>query len=234
VNILAIDTSTETLALALSVSGNIWQVQISAGARHSELLMDWIDKLTVSAGLQPVDLDLVLCMKGPGSFTGLRIGYAAAKGLSASLGIPVKAVPTLDCIAVSNSTWPGITAPVLDAKKNSFFTAFYKNGIRITDYMDASIQEIASLLEKHNVSKNEPLFVSGPGSPLFLSQIKTFLDGDALFSDPFPSRGRALEMLYLQEMLQIRDDYDKVISKEGLFSGPLYIRKSDAELNLEI
>jgi len=230
---LAIDTSTEVLSLSLSVDGSTWQAEIDAGTRHSELMMEWIDKLTGSAGLDRGQLQLIICMKGPGSFTGLRIGYAAAKGLSAALGIPVIAVPTLDCIAFSHSEWPGIVMPVIDAKKNCFFAAFYRGGKRLTDYLDSGAQDLVTVLDTLKLAKNEPLFVTGPGTGLFIGEIPEFAAAGGIVRDRFPSRGRSAEMLHFREILQIPDNFGILDYREGLYSGPLYIRKSDAELSLD-
>ena len=238
-NILAIDTSTEVLSLALSVSGSLWQAEISAGTRHSELLLEWTDKLVKSAMIEPADLNLVLCMQGPGSFTGLRIGYAAAKGFSEALGIPVKAIPTLDCIAASQSVWPGFVLPVIDAKKNSFFAAVFREGRKLSEYMDAEAQTIAVTLRNLGYNPDIPLLVTGPGAELFYSRItaenlrQDFSIKDSIRIDPMAARGRAPEMLRIYKILQSLNEYDSLSGMEGLYSGPLYLRKSDAELSLD-
>jgi len=230
-NILAIDTSTEIMSLALSADGNTWHVEINAGARHSELLMDWIDKIFASAGLGPKNMDAVICMKGPGSFTGLRIGYSAAKGFCAALGIPLLTVPTLDCIAAPASVWPGLVLPVLDAKKNSFFAALYRGGNKLTDYMDADAEKIGNLVKTLRNDPDEPLFITGNGAKLLVSRIEN-PDKWGIFSiDPDFTRGRAVEMLQCMETLNKHENCDILDMTEDLYSGPLYIRQSDAELN---
>ena len=225
-NILAIDTSTEVLSLALSCPGGIWQAEINAGVRHSELLMEWVDKIFKSSGIGSGDLELVVCMKGPGSFTGLRIGYAAAKGLSMALGIPLAAVPTLDCIAVPHSVWPGIILTVLDAKKSCFFAALYRNGKLLTDYLDEEPDSILSVLESH-MNLNEPVLVTGNGAELFLSKTGNQLTEKKISLDPIFSKGRSAEMLIILKQ------NDTLNYLEKINSGPFYIRKSDAELNLQ-
>jgi tRNA threonylcarbamoyladenosine biosynthesis protein TsaB len=129
--ILALDTSDQVLSVALDTENGVFCAEIDAGTRHSELLMECIDGLFKTAGLAPRELDLVACMKGPGSFTGLRIGYATAKGLCMALGIRLAAVPTLDCLAYALSIWPGIVIPAIDAKKGCFFSSFYRGGVPV-------------------------------------------------------------------------------------------------------
>ena len=227
-NILAIDTFGDVLSLSLSSPFGTQCVSIDSGLRHSELLMDWVDRLFSSASLEPNELNLVACMKGPGSFTGLRIGFAAAKGLSLALGIPIIAIPTLDCIAYALSIWPGLVVPVQDAKKGCFFAALYRGGERLTDYMDIDPESLLFKIEAHKANTEEKVVITGPGAPLFLSRTRISPSGTDFFMDPLYSRGRSTELLQIAEKSFIIDN------SEGLYSGPLYIRKSDAEINLGI
>ena len=160
-NILALDTADGVLSVALSTEAGFWYLEADAGSRHSELMMEAVDALCRLAGLCPKDINLAACMKGPGSFTGLRIGFSAAKGLCVALGIPLVAVPTLDCLSFSLSAWPGMVIPVLDAKKGCFFTALYRGGKRLTDYMDISPEDLAKEIEKVKISSLESLILTG-------------------------------------------------------------------------
>ena len=222
-NILAMDTSCDVLSLALSSPLGTQCIEIDSGPRHSELLMEWIDKLLASMELNSEDLELIACMKGPGSFTGLRIGFAAAKGLSMALGIPFITIPSLDCMAHTFSFWPDLVLPVIDAKKNCFFAALYREGKRISDYLDIDSLALYNALDTYKINPEEKVLISGPGAELFLSRLEN--RGNVFFLDPLFSRGRSLELLQI-----IKKSY--IIGKnEDVNSGPLYIRKSDAEIN---
>ena len=225
-NILAIDSSTEILSLALSTEEGVQSMDFRAGSRHSELLMEWIDKLFISAGIKPQELGLTVCMEGPGSFTGLRIGYATAKGLSLALGIPLLPVPTLDCIASGFSIWPGLVLPVLDAKKNCFFASIYRGKNRLTDYMDADAETILSALGTHQNYDKEPIIVCGAGASLFMSRIDNMAHSKNIVIDPHFLSGKA------PFLLNFIEENNKFEIEGNVYSGPLYIRKSDAELNL--
>jgi tRNA threonylcarbamoyladenosine biosynthesis protein TsaB len=72
-NLLAIDTATSVFSLALGTDRGVWHFETNSEMRHSELLTDTMDMLIKKSGLGPADLEGVLCMRGPGSFTGLRI-----------------------------------------------------------------------------------------------------------------------------------------------------------------
>jgi tRNA threonylcarbamoyladenosine biosynthesis protein TsaB len=223
-NILALDSSDKALSIALYAASGVWYIEIDAGTRHSELLLESTDRLLKIAGLCPCDLNLVACMKGPGSFTGLRIAYSAAKGLAMALEIPLAAVPTLDCIAYSLSQWPGMLIPAIDAKQACFFTALYRGSTRLTDYLDASAETLAKEILKKRAFPEEPLCVTGSGAALLGPRLSAFFPPELVKLDPAAGKGRARELLEI-----VKDD--KINHYYGINSGPVYLRKSDAELN---
>ena len=224
-NILAFDSSDEILSAALETEKGVWYSEIDAGSRHSELLMECIDGLVKSAGLSPPDLNAVVCAKGPGSFTGLRIGYSAAKGFCLALGIPLIAVPTLDCLANPLSMWPGLVIPAIDAKKGCFFTALYRGGALIGDYMDADPCTIATMVEKAALGSDEPIVLTGSGAGMLHSSLTAFIPRKDRIVHLTSRRGIAKEMLEIAK----GGRYEGV---NDIGSGPEYIRKSDADLNL--
>ena len=230
-NILALDTAARFCSIALSCgkSGN-WYFEIDAGQRHSELLMEGVDMLMKIAGLKPADLDLAACMRGPGSFTGLRIAFSAAKGMCLALGIPLISIPTLDCMAFSAKAFPGIVIPAIDAKKRSFFTALYREEKRLTDYIDAPLEEIAQLISQHS---NEHLLFTGPDADMLKSELHNLIEPnlyEKIRLDPARKKGRAYELLEIAKTEVAEKNGLENITNE-VFSGPLYIRKSDAELS---
>jgi tRNA threonylcarbamoyladenosine biosynthesis protein TsaB len=226
-NILALDTAGAVLSVALSSPDGTRHVEIDAGSRHSELLMELVDWLLKSAALKPRDLELVACMKGPGSFTGLRIAFATAKGLSLAWDIPLAAVPTLDCMAFPFSAWPGLVLPTIDAKKGRFFAAFYRSGQRLSEYLDAPPEAVLSTLVSLKNSPVEPVILTGSGAEL-LHSLLPLSSRQGLAVDPCFRKGKAFELLDIVKKTDI------INYKEGVYSGPLYLRKSDAEANLDL
>jgi tRNA threonylcarbamoyladenosine biosynthesis protein TsaB len=237
VNILAIDTASSVFSLALGTDAGRWYFEADAGPRHSEILMDGIDVLMNMAGLKPGDLHRAACLKGPGSFTGLRIGFAAAKGLALSLGIPLAAVPTLDCMARPFSCWPGLVLPLLDAKKSRFFTALYREGRRLSDYLDAAPGDIltaAAAAAAAAEAGEGRILLTGPDAGLFQREIAenpalcgpspALLPENISLNPDFRS-GCAGDLLEIAKNSVIFDNYSGTV-----FSGPEYLRKSDAEL----
>jgi tRNA threonylcarbamoyladenosine biosynthesis protein TsaB len=180
-NLLAIDTATEKFSVALAsggdteYAGHTWTFEADAVMRHSELIMDSIDMLLKKAALKPEDLSVVVCMGGPGSFTGLRIGFSLAKGLALSLNIPFAAIPTLDCLSYPFSAWPGIVVPALDAKKEAFFCALYRSGKRLCPDMDAGPAEIARAIA--DAQESEPILLIGPGASMLHEKLT--VNGDS-------------------------------------------------------
>ncbi|GHV85085.1 tRNA (adenosine(37)-N6)-threonylcarbamoyltransferase complex dimerization subunit type 1 TsaB [Spirochaetia bacterium] len=227
-NIIAFDTAADSCSLALSAdrtdgakgSGEGRFYLELAETKHSECIMDGANTLLNMAGLDKTKLEGVSCMEGPGSFTGLRIGFAAAKGISLALGIPILPIPTLDCMAYSLSFWPGIVLPVLDAKKASFFTAFYKAGKLTGSYMDIGLEQLIAALKAADCPA---LLVTGPAAPLVFPRLLEVFPGVCI--DPAHGRGHAAELLNLSMERGI------LTTGAGSAASPRYLRKSDAELN---
>lgn len=220
-NILAIDTSGPILSVALDAPGGTRLAERDAGTRHSELLMELVDSLFTEAGIKSEDLKLAACMKGPGSFTGLRIGYAAAKGLSLALGIPFAAVPTLDCMARRLLTRPGIVLPAIDAKKKRFYAALYRDGKRLGPYLDAEPENIARVIEDERLNRGEKVILTGPGAETLYSLLAK--NTESIEIDPLFRGGNSANLLEI-----IREN--SILYTENDYSGPIYLRKSDAEL----
>jgi tRNA threonylcarbamoyladenosine biosynthesis protein TsaB len=214
-NLLVIDCAASFLSVALTSGDNIFYKETDAGAKHNELVMDIIDTLMKEASLKPCDLDAVLCMAGPGSFTGLRIGYSIAKGLALSLSIPFIPIPTLECIALQKTK--GITLAVIQSRKNACFYAFFKDGIRLTKDADADYSQIEEEIKKYK----EKIFITGPGAAGFCSTCSAFAEINT------EKRGYAKEIIIVAKT----KDELYINNTAYLYSGPEYIRKSDAELN---
>lgn len=243
--ILALDAATDILSVALSVKDTKqrYYLEINGGRKHSEQIMDAAESLLRMAGIAKTELEAAACMEGPGSFTGLRIGFAAAKGMALALGIPIIPVPTLDCMALPYSFWPGIVLPVLDAKKNALFTALYREGKRLSDYQDIGMEGLVNLVSE--TSRNgmpeiprqaspeaapaasgnaAPILVTGPAAELALPGLKAAFPGIV--------SGRACERGYAAELLDIALKHGIICKDISVLNrGPLYLRKSDAELN---
>ncbi len=213
--VLAIDASTDQLSVAVSTDEGVAEASISLGLRHAERVMELVDFCLRGAGLDRRDLELVACAKGPGSFTGLRIGMAASKGIAAALGLPWVAVPTLDALAWGYEHFPGAVVPLIDGKKGRFFTAIYLRGARMTDWLDIPLAKLAALLDTYT-----GVLFTGPDADMAegLAAERSGLSIDRRAGGPM---ARALSALAVESF-----------AREGpspLDEGPLYLRPSEAE-----
>jgi tRNA threonylcarbamoyl adenosine modification protein YeaZ len=131
--VLALDTATEYVALGIAEvdrgSGRaslLGEALLDAPRRANTLVLPAARELCRSVGVEPGRLDAVVAGRGPGSFTGVRIGLATAKGVAHGLGIPLVAVPTLDAIAWGLTGWDGVVGVVGDAMRGEVYCARYR------------------------------------------------------------------------------------------------------------
>ena len=218
-NTLGLDTSGQCLALCLLTrDGQLYAAIRRVGLKHAELLMPLVDTLLSDASIPASDLDLLVCSKGPGSFTGLRIGLATAKGISLATGCPLVSVATLDVMVYGLSYFKGAVVPIVDAKKGRVYSAIYKEGKRISDYLDLSPQELRELL----FPEDEILF-TGPDQHLMKTQeLNKHIFFDTRHSDSF-----------VLDIISLGLEQFRVNGPDQDDGGPLYVRSSDAEISLK-
>lgn len=214
-NVLALDSSTDLLSVALVTPEGKAEASLDLGLRHAERIVDLVDFCLSRASLKPTDLDLIACARGPGSFTGLRIGMATAKGMALALGKPWISVPTLDCLAWGREAFQGAVAPVLDGRRGRVYTAVYERGTRVTDWLDVPLARLAELLDTYPEA-----LLTGPDADLFeeLAAERSGFHVDRRARDP---AARALAELAAE-----------AFARDGGAApdeGPLYLRPSEAE-----
>lgn len=148
-NILAMDTSTIVSSVAIASEEKLLaELTIETKMTHSETLVPHIAQALDMAGLERSDLDAVAVTIGPGSFTGLRIGLATAKGISYSLGLPIVGVPTLEALAYKCPV-PGVhIIPLIDAQKGNAYAAHYtwENG-HMVEKRSVEVMSLQEVLE---------------------------------------------------------------------------------------
>lgn len=217
---LALDCSSPIMAVALETEAGVHSRIGMVGRRHAELLMPTIEALMAEAGLEAADLDLVVCGKGPGSFTGLRIAMASAKGIAAGSGRPLVSVPGPDWLAEPFRSFAGLVVPVLDARKGRLYAAVYSGGIRHGSYLDLSPADLAA----HLGGATSVLF-TGPDADLMLPMAadRDGWDIDRFWRSPRPeclvSLGKAL--------------YEER-GPDSPAEGPLYLRESEEDMGIQL
>jgi tRNA threonylcarbamoyladenosine biosynthesis protein TsaB len=124
--VLAADTSTAHFSVALCDGDAVLAEQFQAAPRkHSERLLDAVDTVLAEADKRLSDVNLLALSAGPGSFTGLRVGAAAWKGLALGAGLPLVAVPSLEALAHGAGPRDGVVCALLDARMDEVFAAAY-------------------------------------------------------------------------------------------------------------
>lgn len=222
--VLAIDTATKIGSVALydDKIGVIGEINLYVKVNHSNVIMDAVDSLFKLSGLNIKDVDRIAVTIGPGSFTGIRIGTAIAKGLAYSLKKPIVGVNELDVLAHMGENREDIIVPLIDARKERVYFSKYRyvDGIllREEEYKDGELREILDDLKGKKVT-----FI-GDGAIVNEKLINEILEKDyTIFSkaNSIPRAGVAAQIsLHLPE--------DNLYTLE-----PLYVNKSQAEREKE-
>ncbi|MDO6451475.1 tRNA (adenosine(37)-N6)-threonylcarbamoyltransferase complex dimerization subunit type 1 TsaB [Oceanobacillus profundus] len=126
-NILAIDTSNQVLGVSILKGDQIiGEVMTNLTKNHSVRLMPAIEKLMKEVSMRPEELDKIIVAKGPGSYTGVRIGVSTAKTMAWALDIPVVGVSSLEVLSYQGRFFDGVICPFFDARRGLVFTGLYQ------------------------------------------------------------------------------------------------------------
>ena len=169
--ILAIDTSTNILSLAIAgEKGTLIKFHEENTMKHASNLIPTIDKMLGKINIKLKDISVIAISIGPGSFTGLRIGVATVKGINMALGIPIVAIPTLDAIAynfIGEDT--DLLSPVIDAKKNMIYSCVYhKYRDRLNRLSGDMLIDVEGFLKKIK----KPTLMFGDGALLYEDKLR--------------------------------------------------------------
>jgi len=220
VRVLAVETSTLAGGVALLDGDRLrGEYLLDVRATHSERLMPAIDRLLADAGWAPGDLQGLAVAVGPGSFTGLRIGLSAIKGLALALAIPIAAVPTLDAMAAALPFAELPVCPVIDARKGEVYASLYRwddDGMRREwDYLAVPPKTLAARLI-------EPVVLVGDAAHLIATPYARLAPAHRRVSSP-----SAVGVLGLTRLAA-----GEAVSAADLV--PIYLRPSEAELKRRV
>jgi tRNA threonylcarbamoyladenosine biosynthesis protein TsaB len=222
--ILNIETSTEVCSVNLSRGGKLlFEKESLEGLNHSELLTVFIEKLFKENSLEMKSIDAVSVAKGPGSYTGLRIGVSVAKGLCYALDKPLVSVSTLDAMGIFTSQNPGhfgiktnggdnlLFCPMIDARRMEVYTALYNLKGEQLEAVSAKIIDENSFSEKLEESK---IAFFGNGA----EKCKMALNhSNALFAGPLKASARF--------MISIAEEkYNKKEFENVAYFEPFYLK----------
>jgi len=223
--ILAVDTATKSCSVAIAQKETILaEVTLVSEQTHSKHLMEVIKSVSRLSGIAISDLDGFAVTKGPGSFTGLRIGLATVKGLAAASGKPMVGISSLKCLAIQSFVPSFNICPIIDARKGEVYWAFYR-------YDDNQLQQLCP--EQVTSPRifltdiQEPCVFVGNGARLYQDVIGLKLGNLAHFVPDSHSIIRGATVAYLSQKRFEKGNFDDASSLT-----PCYIRRSDAEINL--
>lgn len=223
--ILAFDSSGMTATVAyLQDEVLVCEYTVNYKKTHSQTLLPMLDEIVQTLGLDLETIDAIAVSKGPGSFTGLRIGSATVKGLALALNKPVIPVSTLDALAFNLCGHQGIVCPIMDARRNQVYTGIYRfEGLDLKTIWEPSamgIEELIGVLDKIG----EPTVFLGDGVPVYRDNIDCAMQTAHTFAPPHLAMQRAGSVASLgavlasQGVMQTADEHV-----------PEYLRVSQAE-----
>lgn len=194
---------------------------------HSQTLLPMLDEMVQRIELELSEVDAIAVAAGPGSFTGLRIGSATAKGLGLALNKPIIGVSTLEALAYNLYGTNQLICPIMDARRNQVYTAVYEyEKGKLVERMEQAAIEIEELLEQLCTQEKTVVFV-GDGVEVYRAVIEERLGERASFAPAHLSKQRAGAVAALGEQY-----YKEGKIQTAAEHQPVYLRLSQAEREL--
>lgn len=221
--ILAIDTSNNTLGVALLNGSQVaGEFVTNVKKNHSVRAMPAIEQLMKDCEIKPKDLDKIVVAKGPGSYTGVRIGVTIAKTLAWTLNIPISGVSSLEVLAMNGKYFDGYIVPLFDGRRGQIFTGLYqwKDNQLMCIKEDRLVQSRDFAQELSELNKRI-LFI-GNDMNIHRDTLQTILGENAVFADITQLNPRPSELAFLGSSAANENVHEFV---------PEYLRLAEAEAN---
>nr|WP_300885015.1 tRNA (adenosine(37)-N6)-threonylcarbamoyltransferase complex dimerization subunit type 1 TsaB [uncultured Schaedlerella sp.] len=235
--VLAIESSGLTASVAVvEETRTVAEYTVDYKKIHSQTLLPMIDEVVRMTDLDLAEIDAIAVSGGPGSFTGLRIGSATAKGLGLALDKPLIHVPTVDGLAYQVYGCGDIICPIMDARRNQVYTGIYtfsaragkKEGIREVDpvfqvlrmQMAIAVEDLIRRLNNYN----RPVVFLGDGVPVYREMLSAGLKVPYSFAPSYMNRQRAAVVGALGIRYYKAGKYETAMEHQ-----PEYLRQSQAE-----
>lgn len=227
--ILGIESASNVASVALTEDGNVLASFFTNHRKtHSETLLPMIDEIVRMTDTDRADIGAIAVSAGPGSFTGLRIGAATAKGLAFALNKPVIAVPTLDAMAFGCWGAEDVLCPVLDARRSEVYSGLYhfEDGRFIVDEPAAALplEEQVKRAEALAGRLGRSVMYLGDGLSVHEEKIRALTEGRAHFAAEPVRFQRAEAVAALGRRL-----FEEGKTEDAFTFQPIYLRKSQAE-----
>jgi tRNA threonylcarbamoyladenosine biosynthesis protein TsaB len=221
--LLALDTATRRASVAVCRGETLLAEGSREVTTHSEQLLPLIDEVLQRAGLRPAQLDGVVCGRGPGSFTGLRIGMATAKGLCFASGKPLVALSSLLPLALAAGARVDdgrLVVAILDARRQEVYCGLYRGGSLLGEEVVLRPESLAEWLPD-----DEDLVLAGDGAVLYGELLLSTMEGRVSLA---PEGCHQIDARFLAWAAASRFAAGEHDDLRGIV--PLYIRSSDARL----
>lgn len=229
--ILAIEASGLTAGCAVAEDGRlIGEYNIQYQKTHSQTLVPMMDELRRTTELDLGTVDAIAITKGPGSFTGLRIGAATAKGIALALEKPILPVSTLESLAFNLFGVQGLVCPIMDARRQQVYTGIYEENSESVCLREPCAIPIEELAEDLN-GRGQAVIFLGDGVPVYRDWLEENLTVPHSFALGHQLYQRAGTTAVLASFLYERMGNACLASAEDF--RPEYLRKSQAERQKE-
>lgn len=227
--ILALDTSGNSAGVAVLSDNKLEsEIYINYKLQHSIILFPLIEEALRMLEITIDDIDAVAVSGGPGSFTGLRIGVAAAKGISQGGNKKFIGISSLDSMAFQQVGFDGVICPIMDALRDNVYTSLYSwQGGELFKIMDYDALHIDELIEKL-LLRNERIMFCGDAVSTHRQRILESLGSRAVFAPLSTNMPRASSLAELALIRLNRGEEDSIYTYS-----PIYLRKSQAEREYE-
>ena len=228
---LAIDTATDIASVAVGPREDSEPVRAESGAhvqgarRHAAEILGLVDFALERVGIRPHDLDGIVVGDGPGSFTGLRIGWAAAKGLAQEAGLEMVAIPSLLAAAAGAAVkvGPAPVAACFDALRGQVYAALYRVGPeRVATLVAPAVMTMDELVR---AAPERPRLVVGDGAIRYAAEARSWSGTDPVAPENLPPAATMLLSLLSH------DGASRVV--ELLTAEPVYGRLAEAQVKWE-
>ena len=223
--ILGIDTTGQTASAAL-VEGDklIAEFTMNYKLTHSQTILPMIADILERTETEKASIDCIACACGPGSFTGLRIGAATAKGFALALDKPIVAVPTLDALAYNVFETNKFICPIMDARRKQVYTGIYRfENHQLVTLKEQWAAPIEELLDELN-QRGEMVTFLGDGVPVFGELIAEKLHVPYSFAPAHVNKQRAAAVAALGSIY-----YKEGRTETAMENVPEYLSVSQAE-----
>ena len=223
--ILALDSSGLVASVALVQDENLLaEYTVNYKKTHSQTLLPMLDEIARMIELDLETVDAIAVAAGPGSFTGLRIGSATAKGLGLALKKPLIAVPTVEALAYNLYDVPGLVCPIMDARRNQVYTGIYRfENHRMVTVKDQMAIGVEALAQELNTLGEQVTFL-GDGVAVYKDLLMQLLSIPVSFAPVHLNKQRAGAVAALGEIY-----FSEGKTESAREHQPEYLRVSQAE-----